>query len=335
MTAPLLEIDDLRVTLFTRRGDLKAINGLSLTVNHGETLGLVGESGCGKSMTSLAIMGLLPVPPAKIVGGAIKLEGRDLTKLSERKMQAVRGREVGIIFQDPMSSLNPVYTVGFQLGEVIRRHFKVDKAEARKRALDLLDRVKIPDAKRRLDSFPHELSGGMNQRVVIAMAIACEPKLLIADEPTTALDVTIQAQIVDLLKEIQASSQMGMIFITHDLGVIADVADRVTVMYAGKKVEEAPVDDLFSDSRHPYTRGLIGATPKPGDERRHRLVEIPGVVPSLAELPTGCAFANRCPAAFDRCRAEYPPMKEIGAGRRAACFLAEELEESHVAPVRA
>ena len=331
----LLDIEELRVTLFTRRGDLKAINGLSLQVDRGETLGLVGESGCGKSMTSLAIMGLLPVPPAKVVGGSIKLEGRDLLKLSERKMQAVRGREVGIIFQDPMSSLNPVYTVGFQLGEVIRRHFKVDKAEARKRSLALLERVRIPDAERRLDSFPHELSGGMNQRVVIAMAIACEPKLLIADEPTTALDVTIQAQIVELLKEIQADSGMGMIFITHDLGVIADVADRVTVMYAGKKVEEAGIDELFDSARHPYTRGLIGATPKPGDEKRHRLVEIPGVVPSLAALPQGCAFANRCPLAFDRCRAEAPPLKQMEDGRQAACFLAEEMEESYVAPVRA
>ncbi|MBW8638692.1 ABC transporter ATP-binding protein [Hoeflea sp. WL0058] len=331
----LLEIEDLRVTLFTRRGDLKAINGLSLGVDRGETLGLVGESGCGKSMTSLAIMGLLPTPPAKIVGGSIKLEGRDLTKLSERKMQAVRGREVGIIFQDPMSSLNPVYTVGFQLAEVIRKHFRVSKAEARKRALSLLERVHIPDAERRLDSFPHELSGGMNQRVVIAMAIACEPKLLIADEPTTALDVTIQAQIVELLKEIQSESGMGMIFITHDLGVIAGVADRVTVMYAGKKVEEAGIDALFSDARHPYTRGLIGATPKPDDERRHRLVEIPGVVPSLADLPEGCAFANRCPLVFDRCKTEYPPLETFENGRKAACFLAEEMEESYVAPVRA
>lgn len=334
MTA-LLDIDDLRVTLFTRRGELKAINGLSLSVNQGETLGLVGESGCGKSMASLAIMGLLPVPPAKIVGGSIKLEGRDLIKLSERKMQAVRGREVGIIFQDPMSSLNPVYTIGFQLSEVIRRHFKFDKMEARKRALALLDRVRIPDAARLLDAYPHELSGGMNQRVVIAMAIACEPKLLIADEPTTALDVTVQAQIVELLKEIQASSQMGMIFITHDLGVIADVADRVTVMYAGRKVEEAPIDDLFFDARHPYTRGLIDATPKPSDERRHRLVEIPGVVPSLAELPQGCAFANRCPLAFARCHTEYPPLKVKDNGHQAACFLAEEKEERNVAPVRA
>ncbi len=331
----LLEIEDLRVTLFTRRGNLKAINGLSLGVDRGETLGLVGESGCGKSLTSLAIMGLLPVPPAKIVGGSIKLEGRDLTTLSERKMQAVRGREVGIIFQDPMSSLNPVYTVGFQLGEVIRKHFRVSKAEARRRAMSLLERVHIPDAERRLDSFPHELSGGMNQRVVIAMAIACEPKLLIADEPTTALDVTIQAQIVELLKEIQSESGMGMIFITHDLGVIAGVADRVTVMYAGRKVEEAGIDALFSDARHPYTRGLIGATPKPDDERRHRLVEIPGVVPSLADLPEGCAFANRCPLAFDRCLSEYPPLEIIENGRQAACFLAEKMEESYVAPVRA
>ena len=249
--AALLEIRDLEVDLFTRRGVLRAIDRFSLTVGHGETLGLVGESGCGKSMTSLAIMGLLPMPPAKITGGAILLEGRDLTKLSDTKMQAVRGREIGIIFQDPMSSLNPVYTVGYQLAEVLRRHFKLDRRAAEARALQLLDRVHIPDARRRLDAYPHELSGGMNQRVVIAMAIACEPKLLIADEPTTALDVTIQAQIIELLKEIQRESRMGMIFITHDLGVIADVADRVTVMYAGKTAEEAPVDVLFDDPRHP------------------------------------------------------------------------------------
>ncbi|HVX77437.1 MAG TPA: ABC transporter ATP-binding protein [Bradyrhizobium sp.] len=331
----LLEIRDLKVDLFTRRGVLRAIDGFSFTVDHGETLGLVGESGCGKSMTSLAIMGLLPVPPAKVTGGAILLEGRDLTKLSDTKMQAVRGREIGIIFQDPMSSLNPVYTVGYQLAEVIRRHFKVDRRAAEKRALELLDRVRIPDARRRLDAYPHELSGGMNQRVVIAMAIACEPKVLIADEPTTALDVTIQAQITELLKEIQKESRMGMIFITHDLGVIADVADRVTVMYAGKKAEEAPVDALFDDPCHPYTRGLIGATPKPGDERRHRLVEIPGAVPGLSDRPKGCAFANRCPQVFARCHIEEPALIGQGSGREAACFLAAETESCDVASVSA
>ncbi|RJF76509.1 ABC transporter ATP-binding protein [Rhodopseudomonas palustris] len=333
--AALLEIRDLEVDLFTRRGVLRAIDRFSLTVGHGETLGLVGESGCGKSMTSLAIMGLLPMPPAKITGGAILLEGRDLTKLSDTKMQAVRGREIGIIFQDPMSSLNPVYTVGYQLAEVLRRHFRLDRRAAEARALQLLDRVHIPDARRRLDAYPHELSGGMNQRVVIAMAIACEPKLLIADEPTTALDVTIQAQIIELLKEIQRESRMGMIFITHDLGVIADVADRVTVMYAGKTAEEAPVDVLFDDPRHPYTRGLIGATPKPGDERRHRLVEIPGTVPGLSDRPKGCAFANRCPLVFDRCRVEQPALISQGAGHAAACFLADEMEDRHVASVGA
>ncbi|MGP9811457.1 ABC transporter ATP-binding protein [Rhodopseudomonas sp. NSM] len=334
MTA-LLEIRDLEVDLFTRRGVLRAIDRFSLTVEHGETLGLVGESGCGKSMTSLAIMGLLPTPPARITGGAILLEGRDLTKLSDGKMQAVRGREIGIIFQDPMSSLNPVYTVGYQLAEVIRRHFKLDRRAAEKRALELLDRVHIPDARRRLEAFPHELSGGMNQRVVIAMAIACEPKLLIADEPTTALDVTIQAQIIELLKGIQRESRMGMIFITHDLGVIADVADRVTVMYAGKKAEEAQVDVLFDDPRHPYTRGLIGATPKPGDERRSRLVEIPGTVPGLSDRATGCGFANRCPLVFDRCHVEDPALISQGAGHQVACFLAAEMEDRHVASVGA
>jgi oligopeptide/dipeptide ABC transporter ATP-binding protein len=333
--AALLEIRDLKVDLFTRRGILRAIDGFSLTLEHGETLGLVGESGCGKSMTSLAIMGLLPVPPAKITGGAIFLEGRELTKLSDRKMQAVRGREIGIIFQDPMSSLNPVYTVGYQLSEAIRRHFKLDRQAAEKRALELLDRVRIPDARRRLGAYPHELSGGMNQRVVIAMAIACEPKVLIADEPTTALDVTIQAQITELLKEIQRESRMGMIFITHDLGVIADVADRVTVMYAGKKAEEASVDALFDDPRHPYTRGLIGATPKPGDERRHRLVEIPGAVPGLSDRPKGCAFANRCPQVFARCHVEEPALIGLGSGCEVACFLSAETEGRDVSSISA
>ncbi|MCG6205239.1 ABC transporter ATP-binding protein [Rhodopseudomonas sp. HC1] len=333
--AALLEIRDLEVDLFTRRGVMRAIDRFSLTVEHGQTLGLVGESGCGKSMTSLAIMGLLPMPPAKVTGGAILLEGRDLIGLSDTRMQAVRGREIGIIFQDPMSSLNPVYTVGYQLTEVLRRHFKLDRRAADKRALELLDRVHIPDARRRFDAYPHELSGGMNQRVVIAMAIACEPKLLIADEPTTALDVTIQAQIIELLKDIQRESRMGMIFITHDLGVIADVADRVTVMYAGKKAEEAPVGLLFDDPRHPYTRGLIGATPKPGDERRRRLVEIPGTVPGLSDRPKGCAFANRCPLVFERCRVEHPALINQGAGHEAACFLATETEDYNVASVGA
>jgi oligopeptide/dipeptide ABC transporter ATP-binding protein len=233
-----------------------------------------------------------------------------------------------------MSSLNPVYPVGYQISEVLRQHFKLDKAAAEKRTLDLLDRVRIPDARRRLDAYPHELSGGMNQRVIIAMAIACEPKLLIADEPTTALDVTIQAQILDLLKEIQAESRMGMIFITHDLGVIADIADRVTVMYAGRKIEEADVDSLFVRPHHPYTRGLIGATPKPGDERRRRLVEIPGAVPGLANLPKGCAFANRCPEAFDRCHKEAPALRQPEPGREAACFLAQTMEVAGAATVR-
>lgn len=333
--APLLELDALSVSLFTRRGELKAIDGLSLRVKEGETLGLVGESGCGKSMTALSIMGLLPVPPARVVGGEIRLNGRDLTKLSDRQMQAVRGKDVSLIFQDPMSSLNPVMTVGQQLAEVITRHTDLRGKAARARALDLLDRVKIPDARRRLDTYPHELSGGMNQRVVIAMAIACEPKLLIADEPTTALDVTIQAQILTLLREIQESAGMGMIFITHDLGVIAEIADRVVVMYAGRKAEEADVVDLFKRPMHPYTRGLIGATPKPADARRERLVEISGSVPSLADLPQGCPFANRCTEVFERCRVEAPPLYHPEGDHVAACFLMDREETSDAASVRA
>jgi len=333
--APLLELDALSVSLFTRRGELKAIDGLSLRVEEGETLGLVGESGCGKSMTALSIMGLLPVPPARIVGGEIRFNGRDLTKFSDRQMQAVRGKDVSIIFQDPMSSLTPVMTVGQQRAEVIPRHTDLRGKAARAKALDLLDQVKIPDARRRLDTYPHELSGGMNQRVVIAMAIACEPKLLIADEPTTALDVTIQAQILTLLREIQESAGMGMIFITHDLGVIAEIADRVVVMYAGRKAEEADVIDLFKRPMHPYTRGLIGATPKPADERRERLVEISGSVPSLADLPPGCPFANRCTEVFERCRVEVPPLYHPEGDHVAACFLMDREETSDAAAVRA
>jgi len=333
--APILELDALRVSLFTRAGVLPAVDGVSLAVRAGETVAIVGESGCGKTLTALAVMGLLPEPPARIVGGAIRLMGRDLVGMSEPQMQRVRGKEISMIFQDPMTSLNPVVPIGEQIVEAIRRHDPVSRRQARERAVALLRRVRIPDAERRLGDYPHQLSGGMSQRVMIAMAIACEPKVLIADEPTTALDVTIQAQILRLMKEVQATSDMALIIITHDLGVVAEIADRVIVMYAGRKVEEAPVEALFARPLHPYTRGLLGATPSAVRRRGGRLADIPGNVPGLAELPAGCAYANRCPLAFERCRAERPALSEPAPQRLAACHAVEQEASRDVAPVGA
>ena len=319
-----LEVQNLSTTLFTRRGEMKAVDGLSLAVGAGETVALVGESGCGKSLSALSIMRLLPDPPARIVGGAVKLNGRDIVAVSEETMLDIRGKEIGMIFQDPLSSLNPVATVEKQIAEVLTTHTDLGRGQARTRAHELLDLVGMPDAGRRLDAYPHQLSGGMCQRVVIAMAIACSPSVLIADEPTTALDVTVQAQVLALLKKLQADAGMAMIFITHDLGVVAETADRVVVMYAGRKVEEAPVDDLFENPLHPYTTGLIGATPIPGAARAARLADIPGMVPPLNELPAGCAFAARCPRVMERCRGEKPALTEPRPGRLVACFAAEK-----------
>ena len=318
-----LEVKGLSTTLFTRRGEMKAVDGLSLSVGAGETVALVGESGCGKSLSALSIMRLLPDPPARIVGGEVRLNGRDLVPLPEEAMLDIRGKEIGMIFQDPMSSLNPVTTVATQIVEVLRSHTDMGRSAARARALELLELVGMPDAPRRLDEHPHRLSGGMCQRVMIAMAIACNPSVLIADEPTTALDVTVQAQVLALLKKLQADSGMAMIFITHDLGVVAETADRVVVMYAGRKVEEAGVDALFEAPLHPYTAGLIGATPIPGAERAARLADIPGMVPALNALPPGCAFADRCPKVMARCRQEIPLLTQPAPGRLVACFAAE------------
>jgi peptide/nickel transport system ATP-binding protein len=319
-----LEVQDLSTTLFTRRGEMKAVDGLSLAVGAGETVALVGESGCGKSLSALSIMRLLPDPPARIVGGSVKLDGRDIVAVSEETMLDIRGKEIGMIFQDPLSSLNPVATVEKQIAEVLTTHADLGRGQARARAHELLELVGMPDAGRRLDAYPHQLSGGMCQRVVIAMAIACSPSVLIADEPTTALDVTVQAQVLALLKQLQANAGMAMIFITHDLGVVAETADRVVVMYAGRKVEEAPVDDLFENPLHPYTAGLIGATPVPGAARAARLADIPGMVPPLNALPQGCAFAPRCPRVMERCRREKPALTQPAPGRLVACFAAEK-----------
>jgi peptide/nickel transport system ATP-binding protein len=323
MTLPL-EVQGLSTTLFTRRGEMKAVDGLSLSVDAGETVALVGESGCGKSLSALSIMRLLPDPPARIVDGTVRLNGRDLVALPEEAMLAIRGKEIGMIFQDPMSSLNPVATVEKQIAEVLMAHGELGRGQARARAHELLELVGMPDAGRRLDAYPHQLSGGMCQRVMIAMAIACRPSVLIADEPTTALDVTVQAQVLALLKRLQADAGMAMIFITHDLGVVAETADRVVVMYAGRKVEEAPVDTLFEAPLHPYTVGLIGATPVPGAARADRLADIPGMVPPLNALPRGCAFAPRCKRVMERCRHERPQLTRPAPDHLVACFAVEQ-----------
>ncbi len=313
----LLEVHDLRTHFHTQRGVIRAVDGVSLSVERGRTLGLVGESGCGKSVTALSITGLVPRPPARIVGGRAVLDGRELTALSERELEDVRGREIGMVFQDPMTSLNPTLTIGAQICETLRRHLDLSPRDARRRAVELLSEVRLPGAAVRLDDHPHLLSGGMRQRVMIALAIACGPQLLIADEPSTALDVTIQAQILDLLDELRQQQGMAMILITHDMGVVAEVADEVAVMYAGQIVERAETVELFDHPEHPYTEALLGALPRlEGDDvREARLAAIPGRPPDLADSPAACRFAPRCPyAGGDACTEHNPPLREIRPG---------------------
>jgi len=317
---PALDVRGLEVSLFTRSGALAAVDGVSLTVAADETVALVGESGCGKSLTALALMRLLPDPPARVIGGVALLDGVDLLRLDEHAMRRVRSKRISMIFQDPASSLNPVVSVGRQLVEVIQEHADIGRRAAVDRALELLDLVRIADARSRFDEYPHRLSGGMCQRVMIAIAVACGPRVLIADEPTTALDVTVQAEVLALLERLQDEIGMAMLFITHDLAVVARVAERVAVMYAGRKVEEASVEALFAAPLHPYTRGLLAATPIAGVGRATRLAEIPGIVPSLGELPAGCAFAPRCKLAGERCLVERPVLSEAAPGRLVACF---------------
>jgi oligopeptide/dipeptide ABC transporter ATP-binding protein len=316
--APLLEVRDLRTHFFTREGVVRAVDGVSFSVDRGRTLGIVGESGSGKSVSALSIMGLIPKPPARIVGGEVLFEGRDLTKLSERELSDVRGAEISMIFQDPMTSLNPTLQIGTQLVETFRRHMDLSRQEARRRAVDLLEEVQLPNPAQRLKDYPHRLSGGMRQRVMIALALSCNPALLIADEPTTALDVTVQAQVLDLLDELRRTHEMAMIFITHDMGVIAEVADDVAVMYAGQIVEQAPVAELFDRPEHPYTEALLGALPQLEDaaSRHGRLTAIPGRPPDLVEPPVGCRFAPRCPFAgeHDGCAEHMPELRELRAG---------------------
>ena len=320
----LLEVDDLHVRFHLRSGTVHAVDGLSYTLRAGETLGVVGESGCGKSVAALSILGLVPTPPGSVSGRGIRLEGADLLTLSESGMQRVRGKEISMIFQEPMTSLNPVLTVGRQLSEAFILHEKLGRRDAWDRAVEMLRVVHIPEAGRRMREYPHQLSGGMRQRVMIAMAAACDPKVLLADEPTTALDVTIQAQILDLMTELRETLGTAVVLITHDMGIIAENADRVMVMYAGRKVEEAAVGALFSNPCHPYTVGLLGSIPRlgaePGDGERMRLSEIPGIVPTLSDLPGGCAFAPRCPYAGAECREARPPLEEKRPGHWAACW---------------
>ncbi|WP_219212396.1 ABC transporter ATP-binding protein [Variovorax boronicumulans] len=320
----LLEVEDLRVHFRTPDGVNRAVDGVSFHVNEGETLAIVGESGCGKSVTSMSLLRLLPEPPAK-VAGRIRFMNRDLLALNDAELRAVRGNEISMIFQEPMTSLNPVLTVGFQIAETLRLHQKLDQRAAAKRATEMLQLVGIPAPERRLHEYPHQLSGGMRQRVMIAMALACNPKLLIADEPTTALDVTIQAQILDLMAELKHRTGAAIVLITHDLGVVADVAERVMVMYAGRKVEEAPVDMLLANPRHPYTRGLLAAIPKTGASQhpqKTRLTEIPGMVPSLKQRIDGCLFAGRCAQATDLCRTVVPALQPKAPLHLAACHHA-------------
>jgi peptide/nickel transport system ATP-binding protein len=321
--APLLRVDNLKTHFHTRDGVVRAVDGVSFEVGVGETLAIVGESGCGKSVTAMSILRLLPMPPARIAEGRIEFEGRDLLGLTEPEMRRIRGNAIAMIFQEPMTSLNPVLTIGRQIAEALVLHRGLSYADATARAIALLRKVHIPEAEQRVTQYPHELSGGMRQRVMIAMALACGPRLLIADEPTTALDVTIQAQILELMRELRDETGSSMILITHDLGVVAEMADRVVVMYAGRKVEEARVEALFAQPRHPYTRGLLGSMPHLGDsvdETGKRLVEIPGLVPSLKDVPPGCLFAPRCPNAIERCKTDAPPLEQHAPGHLAACW---------------
>jgi peptide/nickel transport system ATP-binding protein len=331
MAEPLLVVENLQTHFRTPDGINRAVDGVSFHVNAGETVAIVGESGCGKSVTSMSILRLIPEPPGKIAG-SIRFQGKDLLKLSEPEMRSIRGNEISMIFQEPMTSLNPVLTIGRQIGETLRLHQGLSAREAEARAVEMLKLVGIPEPGRRVREYPHQLSGGMRQRVMIAIALACNPKLLIADEPTTALDVTIQAQILELMRGLKNTVGAAIVLITHDLGVVAEVAERVVVMYAGKKVEEAPVVELFNTPRHPYTQGLLGSMPKLGSSltgTETRLAEIPGLVPSLKQKIPGCVFASRCPHATDLCVKVAPALEEKAPGHVAACHYA--LKEGAIA----
>jgi oligopeptide/dipeptide ABC transporter ATP-binding protein len=326
----VLEINNLQTHFFTAGGVVRAVDGVSYIVRSGETLGVVGESGCGKSVTALSILRLVADPPGRIVGGTIRFEGSNLLELPENEMEGIRGNDISMIFQEPMTSLNPLMTVGRQIAEAIALHRGLSRRDAMDQAVEMLRRVHIPEPERRAHAYPHQLSGGMRQRVMIAMAVSCNPKLLIADEPTTALDVTIQAQILELMRELQETLGTAIVLITHDMGVVAENADRVAVMYAGRKVEEASAKDLFECPGHPYTKGLLGSIPDVEvaahtRTRRARLNEIKGMVPSLANLPQGCTYAPRCGLASEECRASYPPLLQYRPAHWVACWHAEQV----------
>jgi peptide/nickel transport system ATP-binding protein len=325
---PILSVDGLVTEFRTGAGLARAVDGLSFDLYHGETLAIVGESGSGKSVTALSILRLIE-HPGRIVSGAVRFAGEDLLHLEDRAIQRVRGDAISMIFQEPMTSLNPVLSIGRQLTEALVEHRGIDEREAARRAVEMLRKVRLPEPESRLRQYPHQLSGGMRQRIMIAMALACEPEVLIADEPTTALDVTIQAQILDLMRDLKAELGSAIILITHDMGVVAEMADRVIVMYAGRKVEEGSVEAIFESPRHPYTKGLLGALPRLGEASRgrprERLVDIPGFVPSLTNLPEGCRFASRCSLRTGRCQESYPPFERKAEGQWAACFHSEQV----------
>ena len=321
---PLLHVEDLQVEFRTRDGVAKAVNGVSFSLEEGQTLAILGESGSGKSVTAQAVMGILDTPPGFVTGGAVRFRGQDLLTLPEDERRAYRGRSISMIFQDALSSLNPVFTVGWQIGEMFRVHEGLSKKNAKQRAIELMELVRIPAARERVNDYPHQFSGGMRQRIMIAMAISLDPDVLIADEPTTALDVTVQAQIMELLADLQRERKMGLILITHDLGVVADVADKISVMYAGRIMERALVGDIYARPAHPYTKGLLESIPRV-DLKGQELAAIKGLPPSLTRIPAGCEFNPRCPYAQDICRENRPPLLEVAPGRFSACHFATEV----------
>lgn len=329
--APILDVSDLKTVFTTRGGEVHAVNSVSFDLAPGELLGVVGESGSGKSVTMMSLIGLLPMPPAEIRGGSVMFEGRDILQMNDAELRDIRGSRIGFVFQDPMTSLNPVFSVGFQIMEPLRKHMGMNKKQARARAVELLDLVGIPDALPRLSEYPHQFSGGMRQRVMIAIALACDPKVLIADEPTTALDVTIQAQILELVRELRQKLGMAIVWITHDLGVIAGIADRVMVMYGGQVVEMAPVKELFANPQHPYTRALLETLPSVTGERTERLKTIEGQPPAMPAHPTACPFRARCSVVMDHCAKENPPIFTLAKHHDVACFWDAKTKEARLA----
>jgi peptide/nickel transport system ATP-binding protein len=319
--APVLEVSGLTTVFHTRTGTVRAVQDVSFSVEAGETLAIVGESGCGKTMTALSLMRLIPMPPGEITGGTVKLAGTDLLALDEASMRKMRGSQIAMIFQEPMTALNPLFTVGRQIAEMVSLHERVSRRAANARAVEMLHQVRIPAPERRAGEYPHQMSGGMRQRAMIAMALACRPKVLICDEPTTALDVTIQAQVLDLIDDLRKELGTAVVLITHDLGVVAETAERMIVMYAGRKVEEGRTTDLFADPCHPYLQGLLASIPRLGGSATERLREIAGIVPPLFDLPPGCAFAPRCVSAIDACQVRIPPLEAKRLGHTAACWV--------------